>query len=152
MLHENTQTNIEISSQDLPLSCPMPAMQTWNSHPRVFLKIEKPSVIHGKGQYIWSVIDKKGSPDLFFDEYTPKSFDGIVFRDVIDFNGALGSKYVLDISDIYMVRKNTQIKLADGTNTTFDPTNDDIRFKDGGSIDNERIDCQKCDWSWKVVD
>lgn len=41
MLHENTQTTIEISSKDLPLSCPMPDMQKWNSHPRVFLKIEK---------------------------------------------------------------------------------------------------------------
>jgi hypothetical protein len=25
-------------------------------------------------------------------------------------------------------------------------------FEDGGSIDSERIDCQKCDWSWKVAD
>jgi hypothetical protein len=29
----------------------------------------------------------------------------------------------------------TQIKLADGTNTTFDGNNPDIRYKDGGSVD-----------------
>ena len=41
MLHENKQTSIEVGLKDLPLSCPMPDMQKWNSHPRVFLKIEK---------------------------------------------------------------------------------------------------------------
>ena len=25
---------------DLPLSCPMPSMSLWNSHPRVYLPIE----------------------------------------------------------------------------------------------------------------
>ena len=40
-LHENTQTHIEISEKDLPLCCPMPDMKKWNSHPRVFLQIEK---------------------------------------------------------------------------------------------------------------
>jgi hypothetical protein len=56
------------------------------------------------------------------------------------------------LSPIFIVFESNQIKLADGTNTTFDGNNSDIRFKDGGSIDNERIDCQKCDWSWKVAD
>jgi len=45
-----------------------------------------------------------------------------------------------------------QIKLADGTNTTFDGYSDDIRFKHGGSIENERIVCENCGWSWKVED
>jgi hypothetical protein len=52
----------------------------------------------------------------------------------------------------YFTFRSYQAKLADGTNTTFDGNNPDIRFKDGGSIDNERIDCHRCDWSWKVVD
>jgi uncharacterized Zn-finger protein len=30
-----------ISKQDLPLSCPMPTASQWNSHPRVFLKLDK---------------------------------------------------------------------------------------------------------------
>ena len=41
MQQENTKKHIEIHESDLPLSCPMPDMQSWNSHPRVFLEIEK---------------------------------------------------------------------------------------------------------------
>lgn len=40
-LHENTQTFIEISAKDLPLHCPMPDMLKWNTHPRVYMPIEK---------------------------------------------------------------------------------------------------------------
>jgi hypothetical protein len=32
------------------------------------------------------------------------------------------------------VFKSNQIKLADGTNITFDKTNDDIRFEKGGVV------------------
>lgn len=39
--HENKKTHIEITAKDLPLRCPMPDMIEWNSHPRVFLEIEK---------------------------------------------------------------------------------------------------------------
>jgi len=31
----------EVTRADLPLSCPLPGMQLWNSHPRVYLAIEK---------------------------------------------------------------------------------------------------------------
>ena len=41
MQHENTLKHIEITKKDLPLRCPMPDMVSWNSHPRVFLEIEK---------------------------------------------------------------------------------------------------------------
>jgi uncharacterized Zn-finger protein len=37
----NTERQIEVSHEDLPLHCPMPGMQLWNAHPRVFLPIEK---------------------------------------------------------------------------------------------------------------
>ncbi|TJZ75498.1 zinc-finger domain-containing protein [Chitiniphilus eburneus] len=40
-LHENTQREIEVTAQDLPLHCPTPDQVKWNSHPRVFLPIEK---------------------------------------------------------------------------------------------------------------
>jgi hypothetical protein len=36
---------------------------------------------------------------------------------------------------VFAALDSNQIKLADGTNTTFDPTNPDIRFKKGGSTD-----------------
>ena len=38
---ENQQRNIEITTADLPLHCPQPAMKLWDAHPRVFLPIEK---------------------------------------------------------------------------------------------------------------
>ena len=37
----NAASHIEVSTDDLPLSCPMPKMTLWNMHPRVFLPIEK---------------------------------------------------------------------------------------------------------------
>lgn len=36
----NAQRRYTVSRADLPLSCPMPAMALWNSHPRVYLAIE----------------------------------------------------------------------------------------------------------------
>ncbi|NLR75321.1 MULTISPECIES: zinc-finger domain-containing protein [Leeia] len=40
-LIENTQKSIEVTADDLPLHCPMPDMQKWNAHPRVFLPVAK---------------------------------------------------------------------------------------------------------------
>ena len=37
----NDRQQYEISSQDLPLHCPLPQMSLWNSHPRVYLPIEE---------------------------------------------------------------------------------------------------------------
>lgn len=37
----NVQREYEVSRADLPLSCPMPGQKLWNSHPRVYLPIEK---------------------------------------------------------------------------------------------------------------
>lgn len=37
----NAQNQYTVTRQDLPLCCPMPGMTLWNSHPRVFLPIEK---------------------------------------------------------------------------------------------------------------
>jgi uncharacterized Zn-finger protein len=36
----NAQNRYEVTRADLPLSCPMPGMTLWNSHPRVYLPIE----------------------------------------------------------------------------------------------------------------
>lgn len=37
----NASQRYEVRHADLPLSCPTPAMALWNSHPRVYLPIEK---------------------------------------------------------------------------------------------------------------
>lgn len=36
----NAEHRYEVSRGDLPLSCPMPGMVLWNSHPKVYLPIE----------------------------------------------------------------------------------------------------------------
>ena len=41
LIQPNAQNKYEVTSLDLPLSCPMPQMHLWNSHPRVYLPIEK---------------------------------------------------------------------------------------------------------------
>ena len=37
----NAQNEYRVSVSDLPVSCPMGDMVLWNSHPRVYLPIEK---------------------------------------------------------------------------------------------------------------
>jgi uncharacterized Zn-finger protein len=39
-LPANAENRYEVTQADLPLSCPMPGMSLWNSHPKVYLPIE----------------------------------------------------------------------------------------------------------------
>ena len=36
----NAEHRYTVYARDLPLSCPMPGMYLWNSHPKVFLPIQ----------------------------------------------------------------------------------------------------------------
>ena len=36
----NGKNEYEVGRDDLPLSCPMPGMYLWNSHPRVYIPVE----------------------------------------------------------------------------------------------------------------
>ena len=38
---KKVQSHYLVSSDDLPLHCPMPGQELWNSHPRVYLAIEE---------------------------------------------------------------------------------------------------------------
>ena len=40
LIPANAQHRYQVRGGDLPLSCPMPGMYLWNSHPKVFLPIE----------------------------------------------------------------------------------------------------------------
>jgi uncharacterized Zn-finger protein len=40
LIAANAQHRYEVRPDDLPLSCPMPGMYLWNSHPKIFLPIE----------------------------------------------------------------------------------------------------------------
>jgi uncharacterized Zn-finger protein len=37
----NAENHYEVTRADLPLHCPLDSMSLWNSHPRVYLPIEK---------------------------------------------------------------------------------------------------------------
>lgn len=37
----NKEHRYEVSKADLPLHCPMDGMSLWNSHPRVYIPVEK---------------------------------------------------------------------------------------------------------------
>ena len=41
LIPANSQNRYEVYSYDLPLSCPMPGMYLWNSHPKVYLPIKE---------------------------------------------------------------------------------------------------------------
>jgi len=40
LIPSNAENRYQVSTDDLPLSCPMLGMYLWNSHPRVFPAIE----------------------------------------------------------------------------------------------------------------
>jgi len=40
LIQPNAENSYEVMRSDLPLSCPMPGMYLWNSHPKVYLPIE----------------------------------------------------------------------------------------------------------------
>jgi len=40
LIQANAQHRYGIRRADLPLSCPMPGMYLWNSHPKVYLPVE----------------------------------------------------------------------------------------------------------------
>jgi uncharacterized Zn-finger protein len=41
MMPANDKNQYTVTVTDLPLSCPMPGMSLWNSHPKVYLPIEQ---------------------------------------------------------------------------------------------------------------
>ena len=40
LVEASAKNRYRVTRADLPLSCPMPGMYLWNSHPRVYLPIE----------------------------------------------------------------------------------------------------------------
>lgn len=40
-IQANAENQYDIDDADLPLHCPMDAMSLWNSHPKVYLPVEK---------------------------------------------------------------------------------------------------------------
>ena len=40
LVQPTAENHYQVRPSDLPLSCPMPGMYLWNSHPKVYLPIE----------------------------------------------------------------------------------------------------------------
>ena len=41
LVQPNAENLYNVTRSDLPLSCPMPGMHLWNSHPKVYLAVEE---------------------------------------------------------------------------------------------------------------
>ena len=41
LIQANAEHRYAVRKSDLPLSCPMPGMYLWNSHPKVYLPVEE---------------------------------------------------------------------------------------------------------------
>lgn len=91
---------------------------------KVFLNIKNPLIKINKKPISWTQI----IPNIFNSDYSEDAdlHDGFISNNTIEI-GTIGAT-------TYHVKNPTQIKLADGTNTTFDGSNPDIRFEDGGLI------------------
>ena len=79
----------------------------------VFLSIKKP---YYAGQVSAKEYRETNNAVLFAQKN--KEYDGVIDKDIMD----------------CIVWKSNQIKVADGSNTTFNVSNPDIRFKDGGEV------------------
>jgi len=82
--------------------------------------------------------------DLFITQ-KEKGFDiedsiGIYFRNKIveKYDGVVFKETTFKTSDVYVAFRPEQIKLSDGTNTTFDSNNPDIRYAKGGEVDEHK--------------
>jgi hypothetical protein len=94
-----------------------------------FLNIRKPKFKDIEGK------DYSGAKNIVNDFISKiKSNDGAI---LLNYKDSGGNKPIL--ANQYIVPNSNQIKLADGTNTTFDGSNPDIRYAKGGIINNEFI-------------
>ena len=103
----------------------------------VFLNLKNPKYIfwgNGKYQNSWNakVGDYNGIKE-FIKSASEENYDGAIIEGVND-SGEEDCYYDCGNMD-YIAFNSKQIKLADGTNTTFDPNNDDIRYAGGGEVD-----------------
>jgi len=98
----------------------------------VFLNIKKPLIINAEARKWDNLKNKYGNStrDIAYELDTDK-YDGVIFNNINDnwFDDEMG-----DTQNVYFSTNANQIKLADGTNTTFDGNNPDVRFDEGGNV------------------
>ena len=110
------------------------ATETGNIY-ECFLKICNPETLSGKRFTL--INDYKNFQNVLreseYDGVLVEPFNSEQMEQWISMFGEEGSSEYTEIQ--YVAFNPTQIKLADGSNTTFDPENADIRFKEGGITD-----------------
>lgn len=120
------------------------------SEPRilpVFLYIKDMPIYDNEGKFYRDLKVSAGYKDIDIfqlQDFHSRGFDmGVEFKEVDGFcvkntiemekiNSVENENEL--IGDTYYVRNSNQIKLADGTNTTFDAKNPDVRFAEGGEL------------------
>jgi hypothetical protein len=93
-----------------------------NSHTfSFFLNFVNPIILDANNQHI----------EFLSDEIAKSSDLDIIVRNATD---TIGWSMAFSVSNIFITSYSNRIKLADGTNIIFDGNNPDVRYADGGSI------------------
>jgi len=92
----------------------------------VFLCLKNPLILRNTGDIPKIIDSNKTYSENFRDTIIDKGYDGVFVKFEFKFRGGFDYELVS-----YYPK---QIKLADGTNTTFDSNNPDIRYEQGGKI------------------
>jgi hypothetical protein len=116
-----------------------------------FLNFRNPIKIDGEGVEIEYILGQYGQTML--GEKVKYKYENSDDNDLIIYNVYDDTTYgKLPKSDIYVTSKIfDKIKLADGTNNTFDMNNPDVRFSDGGEA-SQLVTCINCSWQWETAD
>ncbi len=109
----------------------------------VFLKIKKPFIKDYKGDDIG---DPSERYDFELSIISNKKYDGSIYKNVYD-----SVDYETSVSNVFVAFNPNQIKLADGTNTTFDANNPDIRFAGGGKVKKVKFDIEDDDEEQRIT-
>lgn len=95
-------------------------------------KLDKDIQLNPKSEYrFWEIL--RFSNDIYHSIKNQGYYDGISFYENFYDNTTWNDTDDYTLS--YVVMNPTQIKLANGSNTTFDPENPDIRFAKGGMVE-----------------
>ena len=122
-----------------------------------FLDIKNPKMYYHFSENEFEFQDlHKDSPII--NQFKNEGYDGLIkiyearwfTKDWVDLNKGKKSDYKKEKH--FVIFNPNQIKLADGTNTTFDPTNPDIRFDKGGQVNPNLFMNWYIDWYKGISD
>lgn len=119
-----------------------------------FLNLKKPLIKDYKGENYHTIVfyarfERRidDIPDYIVNNaQSEKIYDGVIFLNIQDSKSAY-DKLSVPIANNYYAFNNNQIKLADGTNKTFDSKNPDIRFDSGGDVEDDYYDEDDIFWT-----